>query len=193
MRSLQLGGSEEISRSLLEAKGLSSTPEWIQELGERYGNNPLAIKLVAASIQDLFSSDIQGFLARGTVIFNGVRHLLDRQFERLTSVEQTVMFWLAIDREWTSIEELQEDIVPGVAIAQLLEALESLCWRSSIERKAGKYTQQSVVMEYVTERLIEHICREIASFAKVSDFNLFQATISGKLPPQTTFKRVRFV
>lgn len=174
VRSLQLKGSEEISCSLLQAKGLSSAPERMQELGQRYGNNPLAIKLVAASIQDLFSGDIKAFLAHGTAIFNGVRYLLDGQFDRLTSLEQTIMFWLAINREWTRIEDLQDDIVPAVAIGKLLEALESLCWRSLIDRKAGKYTQQSVVMEYVTERLIERVCREIASYSIVSDCDRFQ-------------------
>ncbi len=59
------------------------------------------------------------------------------------------------------IGELLEDIVPKVSKGNLLEALESLIWRSLIERQAGSYTQQPVVMEYVTERLIERVTHEI--------------------------------
>jgi len=36
------------------------------------------------------------------------------------------MYWLAINREWTSITELLEDIVPRVSRLCLLEVLESL-------------------------------------------------------------------
>jgi hypothetical protein len=38
------------------------------------------------------------------VLFNGVRQLLDRQFARLSPLEETLMYWLAIDREWTAVE-----------------------------------------------------------------------------------------
>ena len=71
------------------------------------------------------------------------------------------MYWLAINREWTSIQTLASDIVPQVARASLLEALESLGWRSLIEQQSGRYTQQPVVMEYIIERLIEQIVTEI--------------------------------
>lgn len=42
----------------------------------------------------------------------------------------------------------------------MLEAIESLHWRSLIEKKQGTYTQQPIVMEYVTERLVERISAE---------------------------------
>nr|WP_263975260.1 hypothetical protein [Leptolyngbya sp. 7M] len=53
------------------------------------------------------------------------------------------------------------DIGPVVTRASLLEALESLAWRSLIERRSGAYTEQPVVMEYVTHRLIEQISTEL--------------------------------
>ncbi|MGA7937041.1 MAG: hypothetical protein WCA35_26045 [Kovacikia sp.] len=42
------------------------------------------------------------------------------------------MYWLAINREWTSISELQSNMVPTVSRANLLESLESPIWRSLI-------------------------------------------------------------
>jgi len=65
------------------------------------------------------------------------------------------MYWLAINREWTTIAELQDDIVPPISRATLLESLESLTWRSLIEKRSGEYTLQPVVMEYVTDCLIQ--------------------------------------
>ncbi len=161
VRSLQLRGSESASLALIQASGLVGSEEQQQELGVRYGCNPLALKIVATSIQELFDGEIGEFLAQDTAVFNGIQKLLDRQFNRLSPLEQTIMYWLAINREWTKISELAADIVPAVSQSKLLEALESLCWRSLIEKQVGSYTQQPVVMEYVTERLIEEVTREI--------------------------------
>ncbi|WP_019502891.1 NB-ARC domain-containing protein [Pseudanabaena sp. PCC 6802] len=179
VRSLQLQGSAEVSLALLETRGLSGTPANLSQLGDYYGNNPLALKLVAASIRELFGNDASAFLAQGAVVFNGVRHLLDSQFDRLTDLEQSIMFWLAIHREWVDMPALQADLIPATAPAKILEALESLCWRSLIERRLGKYAQQPVVMEYVSDRLIDKICGEIADRVQLSLFQshfLIQST-----------------
>ncbi|HEY9640725.1 MAG TPA: NB-ARC domain-containing protein, partial [Coleofasciculaceae cyanobacterium] len=169
VRSLQLNGSEQAAQAILQAKGLVGTNEQKQQLCSRYSNSPLALKIVATSIQDLFEGDIDEFLKQDTVIFNGIRRLLDQQFDRLTPLEQTTMYWLAINREWTSIAELQDDIMPAVSKGKLLETLESLNWRSLIEKQLGSYTQQPVVMEYVTERLTEQITTEL----NTTELNLF--------------------
>ena len=162
VRALHLRGSESASLALIEASGLVGSKEQQQELCDRYSCNPLALKIVATSIQELFDGEIGEFLAQDTAVFNGIQRLLDQQFNRLSSLEQTLMYWLAINREWTKISELAADIIPAVSKPKLLEALESLRWRSLIEKQSGSYTQQPVVMEYVTERLIEQITRDLA-------------------------------
>ncbi len=155
VRSCQLGGSLEAAQALIQAKGLLGSAQQKQQLCDRYGCNPLALKIVATSIQDLFDGEIGEFLAQNTTVFNGLRRLLNRQFERLSPLEKTVMYRLAIKREWTTIAELAADLVPSVSRARLLEALESLSWRSLIKKRSGSYTQQPVVMEYVTDQLTE--------------------------------------
>jgi WD40 repeat protein len=169
VRSLPLKGSEEAAIALVEAKGLVGSALEKQQLGDRYGNSPLALKIVATSIQDLFDGRVAEFLEQDTAVFNGVRRLLERQFERLSAVEQSIMYWLAINREWTTVDELYEDLVPVVSKAKILESLEALIWRSLLERQAGSYTQQSVVMEFVTEGLIDRLAGELMS----QEFSLF--------------------
>ncbi|MEO0537612.1 MAG: BTAD domain-containing putative transcriptional regulator [Cyanobacteria bacterium P01_A01_bin.123] len=161
VRSLQLLGSPEAAQTLLDAKGLMGTAAEKQQLGDRYGHSPLALKIVATSIQSLFDGDITLFLAEDTLVFNGLQRLLDQQFARITALEQTVMIWLAINREWTSITELVDDIQPSVSRMQVLESLESLSWRSLIEKQGGRYTQQPVVMEYVTAQFIQQVVEEL--------------------------------
>ena len=167
VQSLQLTGSPEAARSLLDGRGLTGTAAQQQQLAERYNHSPLALKIVATSIESVFDGDIALFLAEDTLVFNGLQRLLEQQFARLTALEQQVMGWLAVNREWTSIPALIEDIKPSVTRSQLLTALESLHWRSLIETaslpQGVGYTQQPVVMEYVTSRLISQFVEELST------------------------------
>jgi len=161
VRSLQLAGSPEAARALIESKGLVGTDTEKQQLSEHYRHSPLALKIVATSIQSLFEGQIHLFLTEDILVFNGLQRLLDQQFQRLGDLEKTVMIWLAINREWTSIADLAEDIQPTVTRPTIIETLESLSWRSLIEQQQGRYTQQPVVMEYVTRRYVEQVIDEL--------------------------------
>ncbi|MFM7428050.1 MAG: BTAD domain-containing putative transcriptional regulator [Elainella sp.] len=156
-----LTGSLTAAQSLLTARGLLGSPAQKQQLAEQYSCNPLALKIVAGLIHDLFDGSIEEFLKQGVVLFSGVRQLLEQQFQRLSPLEQSIMYWLAINREWTTVEDLAADIVPAVARSQLLEALESLSWRSLIERQQSHYTQKQMLMEYVRNCFIKTIVNEI--------------------------------
>ena len=157
VRLLALKGSWEASLALIEAKQLVGTEDEKRRLCELYRFNPLALKMATKLIQNLFEGEISAFLESETLIFNGIRRLLDQQFERLSPLEQTIMYWLAINREWTALSTLQSDIAPAVDRARWLEALASLRGRSLIEKRVvqdqgktcGKYSQQPVIMEYV--------------------------------------------
>lgn len=166
VRTDQLGGVPEAAPELFKAKGLSGSAPQQQALGQRYTYNPLALKLVSTAIHDIFGGDIGKFLEQDTTIFDGPRQLLDRQFERLSPLEKNMMYWLAINREWTDLATLQSDLVPPVSRASLMECITSLKWRSLIEQQADRYTQQPVVMEYVGDRLVEQISREIGGRAE---------------------------
>jgi NACHT domain len=161
VRSISLAGSPEAAQALLKTKELIGTENHRKLLCDHYNSNPLAIKIVATSIKDVFGGSIQQFLAEDTFLINGIRRLLDYQLQRLTELERSIMFWLAINREWTTIAELNTDIVPPISKNSLIESLESLSWRSLIEQQAGTYSLQSIVMEYVTEQLINEVTAEI--------------------------------
>jgi WD40 repeat protein len=146
---------------LFDAKGLSTSSVGRSQLVKNYSGNPLALKIVSTSISDLFDGDIDEFLDAEVSIFSDIRKLLDQQFERLSLAEIAVMYWLAIGREWTSIAELYAEIVPAMPKSAVMEAVESLSRKSLIERSQGKFTQQAVVMEYMTVRLLDRVMREL--------------------------------
>jgi hypothetical protein len=64
------------------------------------------------------------------------------------------------DRLFNAIAQLQAEIVPSMPKQRLMETLESLSRRSPIEQQHGRFTQQPVVMEYMTEKLIDRVCAE---------------------------------
>ncbi len=164
IRSLRLSGlTGGEAEKVLAEKGFSASGQECQSLVKLYAGNPLALKIVATTIHELFDGNIALFLEQGTIVFGDISDLLDQQFNRLSTLEQQVMYWLVINREWISFRELQEDIIPAVSLKDLLETLESLQLRSLIEKKSGYFTQQPVVMEYVIEYLLEQICQEIQS------------------------------
>lgn len=162
VRAFQLSGlNEEEGREILRAKGLLTTPAQLQELINHYAGNPLALKIVATNIQELFNGDISQFLKEGTTIFDNIRDLLNQQFERLSDPEQQIMYWLAINLEPVSVSELAKDITPSLSQVELLEALGSLLRRSLIIKNANGFSQLPVVRGYMLDQLIEHVCEGI--------------------------------
>ena len=149
------------AEQILAQKGLSISDTEINSLVNRYSGNPLALKIAATTIEELFDSDIADFFASGTIIFGDIFDLLHQQFHRLSILEQQIMYWLAINREWISLKDLQSDIIDIIKTRDLIRALETLQSRCLIEKQSGKFTLQPVVMEYVIEELIEQVTEEL--------------------------------
>ncbi|MEH1857096.1 MAG: NB-ARC domain-containing protein [Nostoc sp.] len=164
VRTLSLLGLEKTEgQEILQDKGLFGSPQEWAKLVEKYSGNPLALKLVSEPIRELFDGDIAAFLAEGEIIFGDTRNLLDQQFERLSEIEKEIIYWLAIKRELVSLDELLNDIVRPLTKREVMEALQSLRRRSLIEQRTALFTLQSVVMEYMTDQLIEQVCHEITT------------------------------
>jgi transcriptional regulator with XRE-family HTH domain len=163
VRSLRLSGmDEQAARVLLADKELVGTTNAWQRFVASYAGNPLALKIVAQAVSDLFSGELERFLQEGEPIFNGIRPVLRQQVGRLTPLEHLLLTWLAVLREWTPLETLARVLHPRVLRAQLLEALEALRRRSLVERgQQASFGLQSVVMEYLTDELGERLAEEI--------------------------------
>ncbi|MCB9100857.1 MAG: hypothetical protein H6632_15065 [Anaerolineales bacterium] len=166
VRSLQLTGLGYVdSRAILGDKRLEGTDREWNRLTHRYSGNPLALKLVAETILEVFTGRLAEFLNEETSIFGGIRDLLDQQFERLSPLEQEIITWLAIEREPVSRQALQDNFVRFVSKRKLIEALGSLRRRSLAEKSLAGFTLQNVIMEYVTARLIDQVEQEMMTLS----------------------------
>jgi hypothetical protein len=166
VRSLQLAGlGADEGQEILKMRGLSGPAETATALVERYSGNPLALRLVAQTIHELFEDDIAAFLREETPIFDDIRDVLDQQFARLPALEREIIIWLAIEHEAISAEALWGNLVSSGSRAAFLEALRSLQRRSLVEKSSHGFILQNVVTEYTTEHLIAQVCQEIETEA----------------------------
>src|SRR3989475_3354732 len=125
VHSLHLAGvDEQVAQALLLDKGLVGEEDSWRQLTAFYAGNPLALKIVAQTIVDLFGGDIVQFLQSGELVFNGVWAVLHQQVRRLTPLEQVLLTWLAVVREWISLDALLQFVIPKVVRGRALEALQ---------------------------------------------------------------------
>jgi hypothetical protein len=156
VRSYKLTGLENnAAREILKERGLTQEKEW-DDLIECYSGHPLALRIVSAMILELFDGKTSEFLRQNTVFMGQINHVLYQQFQRLSDLETEVMRQLATAGKPITIAQLREGLSAPVSTSKLMEVLESLGWRSLIEKitESGNvaFTLQPVVRKYAIER-----------------------------------------
>lgn len=162
--------------AILRTQGVTSAAATTRQLVDRYSGNPLALMLIAETIQEIYAGDVDAFLGAEAPIFDDIRDVLDQQFARLSPLEQELLCWLALEREPVSAEQLADDLLQAVPQRTLLETLNSLRRRSLIERTGGEvgdsaagqggsqgygFMLQNVVLEYVAGYVVDQIAQEV--------------------------------
>lgn len=150
--------------ALLKTRGYSGTEAGLEQLVQQYRGNPAALKIVTSTIDELFDRNIAAFLKQTALVLGDVfQSLLYEQFERLSPLEKNIIYWLALKRRPTSLAELRTDIINSGS--EILAALESLHWRSLIERNLEGETVlfclEPVLTKYVNKKFVEQIITEL--------------------------------
>ena len=170
VRSLQLTGLKEAAQEIFKEKNLLEPSKW-GELIQLYRGNPLALKIVATTIQELFGGKVGEFLRQNTIVFGDLRDILDEQFERLSELETEILYWLATECQPVSLTKIRADILSPVSPSEVIETLESLLRRALIARSAvGSEVlftlQQPVIKEYVIDQFVKQVCTEIREICR---------------------------
>lgn len=162
VRTLPLEGlGDEAGQTILRLRGLGGNTAEVTTLVQRYSGNPLALKLVARTIQDLFDGDMTAFLDEEVVVFDDIRTILTQQFVRLSPLEREILIWLAVEREAIAMDDLAQNLVWMPARRDLLEALRALQRRSLLEKQGAGFTLQNVVTEFLIDYLVTQVGKEI--------------------------------
>jgi hypothetical protein len=154
---LQLKGLTNLeSQKLFIQKGIRNiSKKDYQIILDVYAGNPLFITFVATTIQDLFGGNVDEFLAQETLVFGNIRRIIDRQLQRLSGLEKQIIYWLALQKNCASLQEMQTVMSSMIPQRLILEAVELLHKRSLIEGQASSLSLTPVLTEYITERFIE--------------------------------------
>jgi hypothetical protein len=154
VRSFKLKSLGEAAREIFRGNGFSDEDDW-EKLISAYRGNPLALKMVSTTIQDLFGGCVSEFL-NNSLFLGDIEYLLAEHFQRLSQLEKEIVCCLAIAREPVSCSQLREGMRLEVSTSELIAALQSLERRAFIETvKEGNetlFTLPPVVMKYASKQ-----------------------------------------
>ena len=165
VRSLVLGGlNENDGKNIFEEIGqFTGTSEEWKKLVSLYNGNPFALELVAKHINEVFFGNISQFLVEGTPLFQDINDLLLWHFERLSDVEREVLYWLALHREPVSLLDLESDLIDSSSKQHLPSTLQLIQRRIPLEKIALRFTLQPILIEYLTDKIIDQAVNDISS------------------------------
>ena len=145
VRSLKLEGLGDGAKDILKAKGLSGEATW-SPLIKLYRGNPLALKMVAATIKELFGGNVGDFMKYQTLMVGDIGYVLEQQFQRLSDLEKEVTYQLTVAGEPLSINELREKVSNSLSPSQLMQILKSLEMRSLIDKTQNTDSENSSIL-----------------------------------------------
>lgn len=168
VRTLQIKGLKPAdAQEMLSHQGFPPLAPGLEELIQIYRGNPAALKLTTATIEELFGGNINQFLGQTSLVIGDIfANLLASHFERLSDIETTIIYWLAIEIQPITFSQLKNNLWTSISSSQLLAALESLTRRSLIEQEQPSGSEmlfclQPVVRKYVLNRFISEVLQDL--------------------------------
>jgi NB-ARC domain len=138
-------------QQILKDRGIVNADQWVKEIAY-YGGNPLYLNVVATTIRDLFDGKIDDFCQdRRLFLTNDLKLILQRQYDRLSKVEQQVLQEITSQDRSISLAELI--VSSQIAPSDLLEALQSLGRRQLIDKQKTEigvlFDLQPILKEFI--------------------------------------------
>ena len=148
---LQLIGLGEAATEILREKGLLDEEYW-SELIELYQGNPLWLKLVAQTINNLFSGRVSQYLSYQPVFLSDeLTPILQQHYQRLSEIEKQAIAQLSNEIEPVSFTQLMEKYQGSQG--ELFKAIQSLHRRGMLEKLSCEsetvFTIPPVLKQYV--------------------------------------------
>lgn len=132
-------------------RGLIGSESTLKQLVSRCEGNPLILKMTISTIKSLFNGNVESFLEYNTILYGNIWQLIERQFQRLTPLEQQIMSYFALGKDILDLEGVLQKIGNKVSNRQLIEVLESLQGRSLIEIDQTRFIQHPIMTEYLKQ------------------------------------------
>ncbi|PSB33429.1 ATPase [filamentous cyanobacterium Phorm 46] len=148
---LQLTGLGEAATEILREKGLLDEEHW-PELIELYHGNPLWLKLVAQTINNLFNGRVSQYLSYQPVFLSDeLTPILQQHYQRLSEIEKQAIDLISNESEPVLLTQLMAKC-QGSQV-ELFKAIQSLDRRGMIEKLSCEsetvFTIPPVLKQYV--------------------------------------------
>lgn len=136
-RSLQLKGLAETAVEIFRERGLKDEESW-SELISLYRGHPCWLKIVAATILELFNGSVARFLAEkdSNIFIGDLEPLLEAHLERLSDLEIKASEWLAGLGQ--AVDVARSPSSANLSKSQLWQAIQSLGRRGLVEKVQGE-------------------------------------------------------
>jgi len=193
VRCFNLGGLNiDAGLEILKIKGCHwSNISQANFLVENYNGNPLTLKILGSTIKELFNGSLSEFLKNNVFIFDEIISLLEEHFQRLSELGKKILYWLAINIDQVNTAQLESDLYPKTSRQFITNALISLMGRSLIEFNDHFFSLQPVVKEYLINKFIQNIVKEITT----GDLELFNnyAFLKTNVSEYTRKSQINFI
>lgn len=154
---LQLKSLDILAANKILSDRSLSEPQFWYKLFYSYSGNPLALKLIAATIQQLFNGDLLNFLntsqEKSDILPIYFKEVLKEQLARLSSLEIKILCCLANYNKPICFKNLQKYLSEENNVSDLIQALSSLNKRSLLEIMSDNsttyFTVQNVIKIYL--------------------------------------------
>ena len=135
-------------------KQLLQEEKW-DELIKAYWGYPLALKIVATTIQEVFGGNVSEFLAQNTLFLGDLEFILHQEYQRLSTWEKKLICTIALVTETKSVSifRLNRELGDGVRRSEIIRSLDTFKRRSlvEVERVSDEsvYSLHPVIKKYL--------------------------------------------
>ncbi len=159
VRLLPLIGLGEAATELLQEKGLLDQ-EYFPELINLYQGNPLWLKLVAQTINNLFSGRVSQYLNYESVLLSDeLKPILHQHYQRLSEGEKQAITQLSQENETISLTQF---LAKYQGESNLLTAIQSLARRGMIAKFSNE-TETVFTIQYILKKYVKIVGEIIMS------------------------------
>jgi hypothetical protein len=160
IRSLRLGSLGEAAQGIMQEKNLLDENHQWDKVTQMYGGSPLALKLVAETIKDLFDGSVIRFLKEDTTFIDSELYdTLHQQVLHLSETEIETLCQLAIHAQPVSISILREVVSQIDSCIDSIQIIETLRGKSLLEKIKNPceslFTLHPLVLKYVKREYID--------------------------------------
>ena len=155
VHSLQVQGLDSAAQNILQDKELPEQEKW-DDLIEAYRGHPLALKIVATTIKEVFNGSVSEFLRQNTLFLGDLEFILYQEYQRLSDIEKQVICAIASYSQPIYLSELSQQFQDTIRSSQIIWSLDILTMRSLVEinqiNKLTFYSLHPVIKKYLNSK-----------------------------------------